>query len=123
MDLVLFAAPHGGKAIDLIEENDGGLATTGLLEEESELAFRFSNPFAKTVGAFPHEEGNVLAAFRARGGQGTGEESLPSAGRAGVKEGEEQNIAYESERRRSGRGKEGSVRLTRRIAHPSVASR
>jgi len=94
VDLVLLAAPYGGQAVDFVEENDGGLASTGLLKEESELAFRFPDPLAEAVSPLAHEERDVLAALGARGGQGTGEEGLPSAGRAGLKEGRKSSVSY-----------------------------
>ena len=35
VDLVLLAAADGGQAVDLVEEDDAGLAPLGLLEQEA----------------------------------------------------------------------------------------
>jgi hypothetical protein len=57
VDLILLGRPDGCEPVDLVEEYDGGLGGTSFVEEETELAFGFADPFGETVGAFAHEEG------------------------------------------------------------------
>lgn len=52
-----------------------------LVEKKSELSFRFSHPFAKAVGSFPHEEGHFLLPLTTLIGQRPCHQGLPSARR------------------------------------------
>lgn len=88
MDLVLLGGAHGRQAVDLVEEDDGGLAAPRLLEQEPavemgtrgfrceavvpfhcgvdamqrdvpQLPLRLADPLAQAVRALAHEEGDV----------------------------------------------------------------
>lgn len=52
-----------------------------LVEEESELSFRFAHPFAEAVGSFPHKEGHFLLPLTALVGQRSCHQGLPGARR------------------------------------------
>ena len=64
MDLVLLGRARRRQSVDLIEEDNGRLIHARLLEEQTKLPFRFADPFAQTIRAFPHEERNLLSALR-----------------------------------------------------------
>jgi hypothetical protein len=57
MDLILFRRSDWGEAVDLVEENDRGLARACLVEQEPELTFSLTNPFRQAVGTFAHKKG------------------------------------------------------------------
>ena len=80
MHLVLLRRPHGGQAVDLVEEDDGRSPLGGLVKERPELPLGLADPLGQDVAALPHEERD-LAPSRAgrRGGQGPGDERLARA--------------------------------------------
>jgi len=58
-----------------------GLGASGphLVEEEAQLAFRFADPLAETVGSFPHEEGNLAVSLAALVGERPRHQRLPGS--------------------------------------------
>ena len=42
--------------VNLVEEDDGRPHLVGLIEEKSQLAFGFADPFRQTIGALAHEK-------------------------------------------------------------------
>ena len=53
------SAAHWGEAINLIEEDDGGLLSLRLLKQQPQLALGFANPLGQDVCALAHEEGHL----------------------------------------------------------------
>ena len=64
MDLILLGGTRRRQSVDLIEEDNGRLIHARLLEEQTKLPLRLTDPFAQTVRAFPHEERNLLSSLR-----------------------------------------------------------
>lgn len=56
-------------AVDFVDEDDRRAALVRLLEKQTHLALRITEPFAQDVGALHHEEGNLLSVFAALVGQ------------------------------------------------------
>ena len=63
VDLVLLGGAHGRQAVDLVEEDHGGLVRARLVEQQSQLLLRLAHPLGETVRALPHEERDALAAL------------------------------------------------------------
>lgn len=63
MDLILLGGTRRRQSVDLIEEDNGRLIHARLLEEQTKLPLRLTDPFAQTVRAFPHEERNLLSSL------------------------------------------------------------
>lgn len=64
MDLILLGRTRWRQSVDLVEEDNGRLVHARLLEEQTKLPLRLTDPFAQTVRAFPHEERNLLSSLR-----------------------------------------------------------
>ena len=64
MDLILLGGTRRRQSVDLIEEDNGRLIHACLLEEQTKLPLRLTDPFAQTVRSFPHEERNLLSSLR-----------------------------------------------------------
>ena len=49
------------QAVDLIEEDDGGLGLLRLLKQQPELALSLAHPLGQNISALAHEEGDLGA--------------------------------------------------------------
>jgi hypothetical protein len=57
MDLVLLCRANRGEPVNLVEEDDRGLACARFFEKQAQLAFGLADPLREAVCAFAHEEG------------------------------------------------------------------
>ena len=70
---------YRSQAVNLIEEDDGGLAALCFCKQSSELPLRLPHPLGQNVCSLAHEEGHWPACPAGAGCQGSGHQGLACA--------------------------------------------